>query len=152
MADRIVVLNKGEIEQLGTPLDLYEKPVSRFVAGFLGSPPMNFIPVQLSPGRADLLNGQSVPHAGAAHAQAHLGVRPENLRLVGPDEPALLRGEVSLIEPLGADTLITVKNPAVRLIARVSGISPLRPGHNVGLSWAPQHQHLFDASSGLRVT
>ena len=151
MADRIVVLNKGEIEQLGTPLDLYQMPVSRFVAGFLGSPPMNFIPVRLTPGHVDLLNGQSIAHAGEASSDAELGIRPENLRIVTPSEPALLRGEVSLIEPLGADTLITVTSASSRIIVRVIGSSPLRVGENVGLAWTTQDHHLFDVPSGKRI-
>jgi len=152
MADRIVVLNKGEIEQVGTPLELYERPVSRFVAGFLGSPPMNFIPVRLEAGRIDLRNGQSLAHATASSGDAELGIRPEDLRIVAGDAPAPVRGEVSLIEPLGADTLITVKGPTGRLIVRVIGSSPLRLGEGVGLTWDPQDHHLFEATSGQRLT
>ena len=152
MADRIVVLNKGEIEQVGTPLELYQRPVSRFVAGFLGSPPMNFIPVRVDAGRVDLRNGQSLAQASQVSGDAELGIRPEDLRLVAPDAPASLLGEVTLIEPLGADTLITVKGPTGRLIVRVIGSSPLRLGEAVGLTWDPKDHHLFEATSGQRMT
>lgn len=150
MADRIVVLNKGEIEQTGTPLELYQKPVSRFVAGFLGSPPMNFMPVRLEPGHIDLLNGQTIPTTLSTSADAELGIRPENLRIVTQPEHAFVSGNVSLIEPLGADTLITVMTGSIRLVVRVIGSSPLRLDETVGLIWDSQDQHLF-ASNGQRM-
>lgn len=151
MADRIVVLNKGEIEQLGTPLELYNAPVSRFVASFLGSPPMNFLPVKAEAGHIDLLNGQSVKHSGLFVGSADLGVRPENLLIVLDSADALVRGEVALIEPLGADTLITVKSLTQKIIVRVIGISPLRLGQRVGIQWRPQDHHLFESAGGKRV-
>ena len=154
MADRIVVLNKGEIEQLGTPLELYAAPVSRFVASFLGSPPMNFLPVEVRAGSVDLLNGRSTTHACASAftGAAELGIRPENLRIVTGSDAALVHGEVTLIEPLGADTLITVMAQKHKLIARVIGASSLRLGEQVGLTWTPQDHHLFEGSSGRRMT
>jgi ABC-type sugar transport system ATPase subunit len=154
MADRIVVLNKGEIEQLGTPQELYAAPVSRFVASFLGSPPMNFLPVEVRAGRVDLLNGRSMAHAckSAFTGAAELGIRPENLRIVTEPDAALLQGEVTLIEPLGADTLITVIAQTNKLIVRVIGASSLRLGEQVGLAWEPVDHHLFEGSSGQRMT
>ena len=152
MAARIVVLNKGEIEQVGTPLDLYNAPVSRFVAGFLGSPPMNFLPVQVQAGRVDLLNGRSLAHAGAFTGAAELGIRPEDLTVVADQDAALVLGDVTLIEPLGADTLITVKAQTHKIIVRVIGASALRLGDEVGLAWNAQDHHLFAGTSGRRVT
>ncbi|MFY8104095.1 MAG: ABC transporter ATP-binding protein [Ramlibacter sp.] len=151
MADRIVVLNKGEIEQLGTPLELYNAPVSRFVASFLGSPPMNFLPVTVGGGQITLPGGSSMAHAGGGAGACELGIRPENLSIVAADG-ASVRGEVTLIEPLGADTLITVKSGEQRLIVRVIGASPLQLGASVGLSWNPRDHHLFEGESGLRMT
>lgn len=150
MADRIVVLNKGEIEQLGTPLDLYNAPVSRFVASFLGSPPMNFLPVTVGHGCIALPGGQSINHAGAAAGSCELGIRPENLLIV-PADGALVRGEVTLIEPLGADTLITVQAEDRKLIARVIGAPALKLGEPVGLAWNARDHHLFDGASGQRM-
>jgi multiple sugar transport system ATP-binding protein len=152
MADRIVVLNKGEIEQVGTPLELYATPVSRFVASFLGSPPMNFLPVTLQAGRIDLQSGQSIAYAGPGAGAADLGIRPENLSLVADSDSARVRGAVSLIEPLGADTLITVKTETHRMVVRVIGTSPLRLGEHVGLTWNPQDHHVFEGASGRRIT
>ncbi len=151
MADRIVVLNKGEIEQLGTPLELYNAPVSRFVAGFLGSPPMNFLPVTVGGGQIHLPGGASIAHAGTASGAGDLGIRPENLSIVGADR-AQVAGEVTLIEPLGADTLITVKSGEHRLIVRVIGTSSLKLGDRVGLSWNSQDHNLFEGASGQRMT
>jgi ABC-type sugar transport system ATPase subunit len=152
MADRIVVLNKGEIEQVGTPLELYGSPASRFVASFLGSPPMNFLPVKMEEGRIDLLNGQYLHHNGPARGSADLGIRPENLRIVLDPDTAVVSGEVSLLEPLGADTLITLQAPRVKLIVRVIGISSLRVGERVGVTWNANDHHLFDGLSGQRLT
>lgn len=152
MADRIVVLNKGEIEQVGTPLELYNAPVSRFVASFLGSPPMNFLPVEVRAGRVHLFGGRSLVHAGAFTGAADLGVRPENLTVVADMGEALVHGEVVLIEPLGADTLVTVKAQTHKIIVRLIGASALRLGEQVGLTWAPKDHHLFEGSSGRRVT
>jgi ABC-type sugar transport system ATPase subunit len=151
MADRIVVLNKGEIEQLGTPLELYNAPVSCFVASFLGSPPMNFLPVTVGGGRIQLPGGASIAHEGGGTGAADLGIRPENLTIVA-DDAALVRGEVTLIEPLGADTLITVKSGEQRMIVRVIGASALKLGAAVGLAWNPRDHHLFEGASGQRMT
>jgi multiple sugar transport system ATP-binding protein len=152
MADRIVVLNKGEIEQVGTPLELYHDPVSRFVASFLGSPPMNFLPVTLEGDRIDLRNGQSIPHQSALTGPAELGIRPENVDIVAEAGLGLIAGEVTLIEPLGADTLITIKSSSHKVVVRVIGNSPLRLGDWVGLTWKPQDHHLFEGASGRRMT
>ncbi|MEY4654084.1 MAG: hypothetical protein RI884_2665 [Pseudomonadota bacterium] len=152
MADRIVVLNKGEIEQLGTPLELYNAPVSRFVASFLGSPPMNFLPVTVGGGRVELPAGASIAYTGAATGSAELGIRPENLSIVAADDTALVRGEVTLIEPLGADTLVTVRSGEHKVIARVIGASPQTLGARVGLTWNPRDHHLFESASGQRMT
>ncbi len=152
MADRIVVLNKGEIEQVGTPVELYNAPASRFVAGFLGSPAMNFLPVHLQAGLINLPGGRTLIHHAKEPGLAVLGIRPENLSLVENTEMALLRGEVTLIEPLGADTLITVNSHSHKIIVRVIGTSPLQLGESVGLSWNEHDQHLFDDTRGLRLT
>ena len=152
MADRIVVLNKGEIEQLGTPLALYTAPVSRFVASFLGSPPMNFLPVTVGGGRIELPGGVSIAYTGAASGASELGIRPENLSIVADTDTALVRGEVTLIEPLGADTLVTVRSGDHKLIARAIGASPLTLSARVGLAWNPREHHLFDGASGQRLT
>ena len=143
MADRIVVLNGGRIEQVGTPLELYHRPQTRFVAGFLGAPAMNFLPVTVQGGQVQLPGGSRLPVDTPRQGAADLGVRPERLRLVAP-EAALLRGTVSVVEPLGADTLLTLLCDGHKVVMRASGDSALRPGDAAGLAFDADAVFLFD--------
>ncbi len=151
MADRIVVLNKGNIEQVGTPLELYHKPISHFVAGFLGSPPMNFISVKLDETHLDLLNGKKFEFAHDYVGPAVLGLRPEKLKITKDVDSGFLAGNIFLIEPLGSDTLLTVLIGQEKLIVRVIGDSELSLNDRVGLSWNLTEQHLFNSENGLRI-
>lgn len=129
MADRIVVLNDGNIEQVGSPMDLYNKPASEFVAGFIGSPKMNFI------------KGQFAIRWGAET----LGIRPEHLDIVN-DEQAW-EGEVTLVERLGHDTVLYVRVPdAGSLTVSLSGQHPQRVGDRIRITPSEEHLHRFDAS------
>ena len=152
MADRIVVLNKGNIEQVGTPLELYHKPISHFVAGFLGSPPMNFIPVTLDGTHLDLLNGKKLEFTQEYVGSAVLGIRPEKLQITKDADSGFLTGNIFLIEPLGSDTLLTVLIGQEKLIVRVIGDSEFNLNDEVGLSWNLTEQHLFNSASGLRIS
>jgi multiple sugar transport system ATP-binding protein len=127
-------------------------PVSRFVAGFLGSPPMNFLPVKLEHGRIDLLNGKTTGSSGDWSGQAELGIRPEKITVTSEPSGGLIEGAVSLIEPLGADTLLTVERPDMKVIVRVVGDSALALGAQVGLRWHEEDHHLFDSSTGQRMS
>ena len=127
MADKIVVMNAGKVEQIGTPLDLYDNPANLFVAGFIGSPAMNFLP-QKKDGR-DVI----------------VGVRPEHL-LVGPEG---LEAEVVVVEPTGADTQIFCKVGGVDVTAVVRERHEFHPGERIRL--APQLTYLFDPASGVRL-
>ena len=152
MADRIVVLNKGNIEQVGTPLELYQKPISHFVAGFLGSPPMNFIFVKLDETHLDLLNGKKLEFTHEYVGPAVLGIRPEKLQITKDVNLGFLAGNIFLIEPLGSDTLLTVLIGQEKLIVRVIGDSELSLNDQVGLSWNLTEQHLFNSANGLRIS
>ena len=152
MADRIVVLNKGNIEQVGTPLELYHKPISHFVAGFLGSPPMNFISVKLDETHLDLLNGKKLEFTHEYVGPAVLGIRPEKLQITKDVSSGFLAGNIFLIEPLGSDTLLTVLIGQEKLIVRVIGDSELSLNDQVGLSWNLTEQHLFNSANGLRIS
>ena len=152
MADRIVVLNKGNIEQVGTPLELYHKPISHFVAGFLGSPPMNFIPVTLDGTHLDLLNGKKLEFTQEYVGSAVLGIRPEKLQITKDADSGFLTGNIFLIEPLGSDTLLTVLIGQEKLIVRVIGDSEFNLNDEVGLSWNLTEQHLFNSANGLRIS
>jgi multiple sugar transport system ATP-binding protein len=127
MADRIVVMNGGRVEQIGSPLDLYDNPANQFVAGFIGSPAMNFLP--------ERRNGRDVL----------LGVRPEHLEVAAGGMSA----EVVVVEPTGADTQIFCKVGGVDVTAVVRERHAFRPGEAVSLR--PRHTFLFDPASGKRL-
>lgn len=131
LADRIVVLNAGKIEQIGTPVELYERPASLFVAGFIGSPKMN------------LVSGNIAPRYGATT----IGIRPEDVSL-GQGEG---RGTVEHVEYLGADTFVHVDiGTDEPLTARLEGRSRLNMGDKVSFDYPVDHVHRFN-ESGLRM-
>jgi len=136
LADRVVVLKDGVIEQVGTPMALYDHPANRFVAQFIGMPSMNMVPATAIP-RFSSQTGGRLPTDG------FLGVRPEGLQ-VHPGHGAGVPGRVDLIEALGADTLIHIDVAGVPLIARQNTRTPLRIGDDVGVELDPSVLHLFD--------
>jgi multiple sugar transport system ATP-binding protein len=157
LADRIAVLQAGRLMQYDTPDTIYNRPRAVFVAGFTGAPAMNLIDCRIGDGRADL-GGVSVPLPSALLGRAagtanfKFGVRPENLTLAptGAND-IVLPAEVSLLEPLGAETLVTVKVGSSELIARCAASFKQSPGSPVQLHMNPQSLHLFDAESGNAV-
>ncbi len=151
LADRLVVMNAGNVDQIGPPLDLYERPATVFVAGFIGSPAMNLVAAQLRPGGVAigdltlLLDGQP----GEPGRAVTVGLRPENLEFAS-DGPILVKTE--LLERLGADTIVHGRlADGTALIARASGTLALRLGETARLAIAPGHIHLFDADGGRRL-
>jgi sn-glycerol 3-phosphate transport system ATP-binding protein len=159
LADRLVVMNAGRAEQIGTPLEVYDRPATVFVAGFIGSPSMNFLSAQLSAdGSAVRLDsGQSLrllPGAarGSGGGTVTLGMRPEHLSQAEeePGEPVSL--EVELVEPLGADTLVHGRLDGAELTARLPGHAACSPGQRLSLRIAPGNLHLFDAETGNRLS
>ncbi len=158
LASKIVVLNAGRVEQIGAPLDLYARPANRFVAGFIGSPSMNFIEVPTenvmrSDSGFELTlqqgNGLALRRSGVASGDGPvcIGIRPEDLNAVTDGAPdVLLRGEVTLAERLGGETLVHVRCGADQVIAKLAGDTPLRIGDAVTLSARSDRCHLFDAS------
>ena len=150
MADRIVVLNAGCIEQIGTPLELYHQPQTRFVAGFLGAPAMNFLPVTVDGDAIRLPGGGALAPCGQRAGAAELGVRPERIRVVANAAEAHLRGTVSVLEPLGADTLVTVDSAGHFVVARLPGDCSLRLGEPVLLALDTDNLILFDPQTGRR--
>lgn len=152
LADRIVVLNKCRIEQIGTPMDVYLKPATRFVAGFVGSPGMNFLRAELSsdaPGQARFSDGtqMNVGFQGMSPGQYELGIRPESVRIVddGNSDAVTTTAKVGVVERLGERTLIycTLKD-GTELIAQDQGRSMVAPGDAVPLTFDPTAVHLFD--------
>ena len=139
LADRVVVLRDGLIEQVGTPLDLYDRPANQFVAQFIGMPSMNMVHAEAIPSFSSQTGGR-LPKDG------FLGVRPEGLR-VHPGRgaaPGGVAGRIDLIEALGADTLIHIDVGGVPLIARQNERTPLRVGDEVGVELDPSVLHLFN--------
>ncbi|HYF21591.1 MAG TPA: sn-glycerol-3-phosphate ABC transporter ATP-binding protein UgpC [Ramlibacter sp.] len=137
LADRIVVLQDGRIEQVGTPMELYREPANRFVAGFIGSPAMNFLP------------STAVPAAWIAGADgAIVGVRPEHLARAPQGQG--VRAQVEVVEPTGPETLVYANVDGIPLVAALRGAEPVAPGDVLWLAAEPANLHLFDAISGLR--
>jgi sn-glycerol 3-phosphate transport system ATP-binding protein len=151
LADRLVVMNAGTVDQIGPPLDLYERPATVFVAGFIGSPAMNLVAGRLEP-RGVAIGDLILAPGGAAGEPGRpvtVGLRPEHLDLAA-DGPIPLKTE--LLERLGADTIVHGRlADGTRLVARAAGTLALRLGDTVRLSVAPGHIHLFDAESGRRL-
>ena len=147
LADRIVVFNDGRIEQVGSPMELYETPANRFVAGFIGAPAMNFLPARVTGGRLVVPGLVPVPVPPGKEAVAELGLRPEHLVVVEGSEPDLA-GEVELIERLGADTYAYVRltGQPSDLTLRLPGETQLRAGSRVALKIDWTRAKWFDAS------
>ncbi len=179
MGDRIAVLNNGQIQQLATPLELYNHPVNRFVAEFIGSPPMNFIPVQVKaplliqrlgnePGnefRMTLLEKYEPLLAGYDGQDVHLGVRPEHFSY-GVPAPKNISIQVEMTEALGSETYVYgrlinssltrsleegLNNTNIPIVARMNADRDIRVGEIVWLSIAPDKLHLFDPGTGLAI-
>jgi multiple sugar transport system ATP-binding protein len=153
LADKIVVLNSGSIEQVGTPLELYHHPVNLFVAGFIGSPKMNFFETEILAAGPDgvavaLPGGEAVtvpvlPDGTGPGGKVTLGVRPEHLR---PAETGELAGDVVVAERLGGDTYLYLRLPEQPLVvAQAEGNDPTRVHDHVRLRIDPATCHLFDA-------
>ena len=145
LADRVVVLRDGEIEQIGTPLKLYDQPANQFVAQFIGTPKMNVIAAAKLPALAAALDG-------SAPVDGFIGLRPEGIT-VQPVSTAAggMLGKVELIEALGAETLIYVTtNTDAQLVARQNTRSPLKVGDQVDITVDTSTLHIFDAKG--RVT
>jgi len=156
LADKIVVLDRGAIAQVGSPLELYNHPANKFVAAFIGSPSMNFFAVGLSAvndlaASVVLPGGRSARVAVAARAvnpgqSVELGVRPEHLAIVGADDPAAaFKGAVAIVEHLGNSTILYVDTAAGQLIVEGEGNLAVWAGEPVGLKLSEPHVHLFGA-------
>jgi multiple sugar transport system ATP-binding protein len=148
MADRIAVMNEGRIEQLGEPLELYDRPANLFVAQFIGSPAMNVFEGVYSNGMVQAL-GAYWPCAVRAQEGQRVayGIRPEHLRL----EQGGITAQIEVVEPMGAETEILVKVGGQTLTMMTHGRASVGPGERVSLAPQPSQAHLFDAASGRRI-
>ena len=156
MGDQLVVLRDGRIEQIGSPLDVYRRPASAFVGGFIGSPSMNFLDGRIESGGRQLrvadtlsvgLPGDGLP--GQDGRNLIVGIRPEHFRINGAATLAEL--PVELVEPLGAQTLLEMRLGKELVTVSIDGAVAIKPGDRVPLSLAPEQLHLFDRESEARV-
>ncbi len=158
LGDRVVVMKDGWVQQVGTPLDLYNSPANKFVAGFLGSPAMNFASVTLANGGAGLTARNSgleialspaqrerlLPHTGK---EITLGVRPENLRLATDGDPPGLtfNSRIEVVEQLGSEILLDVRVGADSMVASVDPATRARTDEHIRLAVNPEALHFFDS-------
>ena len=154
LADRVVVMNGGVIEQVGPPQELYHRPLTRFVAGFIGSPGMNFLPVRLADGAVLLGDGQVLPipparldrYAPHRDRDMVLGIRPEHLTDTGRPGAAPVTARVDVVEPMGMETLVHFFVAGTPVVARVSPDTPAQPGHSLPLQADMGQMHLMDSN------
>ena len=153
LADRMIVMNLGRAEQVGRPIDVYDNPASLFVAGFIGSPAMNFMPGQRSGDDIDVGEGVRIPlpqelRAGAPQAVT-IGVRPEHL--VEGGTGTAFRLKVDTVEALGADSLLHCAFGANALVVRVDGHRTPEPGAALNVAAMPGKTYFFDTATGQRL-
>jgi multiple sugar transport system ATP-binding protein len=158
MATRIVVLNKGRVEQWDTPIELYNNPINTFVAGFIGSPRMNLVAGHIvgnastqhfkaNAGWMVSMDGRSL--AGVVGQQVTLGIRPEDIRPVASAGEADMQASIAIVERLGAETYLNVRNGEDTLLVRAQGDLAMKPGEVVQLAMNHAAFHLFDQSNNV---
>jgi multiple sugar transport system ATP-binding protein len=148
MADRIAVMNEGRIEQLGEPLELYDRPANLFVAQFIGSPAMNVFDGTFKNGSVEGLGARWPCNARAQEGQAvNYGIRPEHLSFAADG----IAAEVQVVEPMGAETEVLVTIGGQSFTIMTHGRASHAPGERVLLAPQAAHAHLFDAATGRRI-
>ncbi|OSQ36394.1 ABC transporter ATP-binding protein [Thalassospira mesophila] len=146
LASKIVVLQAGQIEQVGTPLDLYRKPANLFVAQFIGSPKMNVAKCQGTGDAITFPSGDSFATGRNADSATQFGIRPEHITLTAP-ENGILNGQIEVMEHLGSDSFAYVQINDIGLFTvRVVGHSELQAGAVIGLAFDSENLHLFDGN------
>jgi sn-glycerol 3-phosphate transport system ATP-binding protein len=148
MADRVVLLRDGRIEQVGSPDELYGTPRTAFTAGFVGAPPMNLFRLERQ-GEAWAFAGTQARAPWTGQDEAWLGVRPEDMD-VTPD--GLLPAMVETVEYHGADSIVAMRAGGHPFLIRMPRHAPLVNGDNVRVTWTPDQQHFFSTRTGERLT
>ena len=163
LADRVVVMNHGVIEQVGPPQELYHRPATRFVAGFIGSPAMNFIPGRIENGsgalRVNLPDGivLNVPadrtrrYEAMAGKEVLFGIRPEHLtepKNLDRDNIALFDLTPEVLEPMGMETLVHLRMQGAEICSRIDPTTPAEPGRKLRVAADLNHMHIIDPVSG----
>ena len=154
LAQRMIVMNAGRAEQIGTPMTVYDDPETQFVAGFIGSPSMNFLPGKgAGSGKVALEHGGIVQYTtGSVDAGRAVvaGIRPEHLTPASPAD-AFVTGPVEMVEQLGADTLIHIAHGSAAVIARLPHGTHPDIGSSFSVAADPSRVYLFDAATGNRI-
>jgi multiple sugar transport system ATP-binding protein len=158
MADRIVVMHDGIVEQIGTPLELYDRPANLFVAQFIGSPAMNIVQGTLrrANGTAHVETPDGIrwplgPGVGVDGQPVSYGVRPDHLELAA-NQPHTVPAEVVVVEPTGSETELVVRIGDAQMIVETHGRPKLAPGDRVTFLVEPGNVHLFDQQTGQRLS
>ena len=155
LADRMIVINAGVVEQIGAPLEVYDNPASLFVAGFIGSPSMNFMPGTRKGDGVDVGEGLAVPLPPEIRAKAGekvtVGVRPEHF-VTGAGPGPVFRLHVDTVESLGADSLLHAGFNGTLLVVRIEGHSTPQAGTALDVSILPGKAYFFDTATGKRLT
>jgi sn-glycerol 3-phosphate transport system ATP-binding protein len=146
MADQVILMHAGRIEQDAAPAEMYRKPATVFAARFIGTPPMNVVPLTPVAGGLAIRDDATVV-AGAPHAGALLGIRPEDIRIAPTGAPA----RVEQVEYLGADSILSCRVGAEPVLVRAPGQVAHAAGDTIALAWDPPAQHFFEAASGRRI-
>jgi ABC-type sugar transport system ATPase subunit len=150
LAGRIAIMHRGEIVQVGAPLELYRRPVNTFVATFLGNPPMNLLTVEGGRGQGA---GERLQEAGqrVQAERMQIGIRPEDVQIAASPAPDWEEARVFVIEPMGSESLVTLERNGHRIVARVAPDLRVEPGQQVWMRFPPDRVLRFD-EQGRRVS
>jgi multiple sugar transport system ATP-binding protein len=156
LGHRVAILRAGRIEQFGAPLELYRRPINRFVAGFLGSPAINILPASLTSGEIVAAGARLRVPAGLGDAlgriqKFELGVRPEDVQLRVSPDPAAVEARVEILEAIGNETIVTMTSAGDRIVARAPADLPIEAGHPVWFRMDDTKAVFFDPASGTRI-
>jgi len=165
MGDRIVIMNQGEIQQVGAPMEVYDHPVNLFVAGFIGSPAMNFFEGTLSHQNSDLwvdlgkfglkLPKSQLPHLGEhVNRKVVFGIRPENISdrtIAGESQREQVGARVNVVEPLGSEVIVEFGVGDQTFVARLGPATPARPMQDMAVYFDMDRFHLFDGETGMNL-
>jgi multiple sugar transport system ATP-binding protein len=158
LGSRVVVMKDGFVQQVGEPLEIYGRPANRFVAGFIGSPAMNFIPITVTEEAGGLWATAPnfrvrIPPSSAASLGGYkgvgvtMGIRPEDLRVGGDSQDSSFDATVDVVEPLGAEVLLDTTVAGQSMVARVDPASKAKAHDKLRLTFLPDRIHFFDAKT-----
>jgi len=166
MGDRIVIMNNGEIQQVGAPMEVYDQPINMFVAGFIGSPAMNFFQGKLTAQNSDLFvdlgkftvklpKSQINRFGNHANQRVVFGIRPENIsdrEEAGEHQQERVPAKVNVVEPLGSEVIVELSAGDHTFVGRLDPTTTARPMHEMAVYFDMGRFHLFDAETGINLT